>query len=72
MLQVAGVVGRADLLCALLFILSFLMYVKSCAKGMFVSNHFIVHILNIQLSLERFIYMDNTCSNPVNLNDTRC
>ncbi|KAK3095523.1 hypothetical protein FSP39_015624 [Pinctada imbricata] len=31
--SVAGVVGRADLLCALLFVLSFISYVKSCVAG---------------------------------------
>lgn len=30
--SVAGIVGRADLLCALLFILSFLCYVRSCCQ----------------------------------------
>lgn len=30
--SVAGIVGRADLLCALFFILSFLAYVKACLK----------------------------------------
>ena len=32
-LQVAGIVGRADLLCALCFILSFLCYIRSCCQG---------------------------------------
>ncbi|KAK3583356.1 hypothetical protein CHS0354_038972 [Potamilus streckersoni] len=31
--SVAGVVGRADLLCALLFLLSFYLYIKACAKS---------------------------------------
>ena len=34
-LQVSANVGRADLLCALLFLLSFLSYVKGCAAGKF-------------------------------------
>ena len=34
-LQVSGIVGRADLLCAVLFLVSFLLYVKSCAYGMY-------------------------------------
>ena len=33
MLQVAGVVGRADLLCALCFIISFIMYSSAIRKG---------------------------------------
>lgn len=32
--SVSGVVGRADLLCAVLFISSFLLYVKSCASDL--------------------------------------
>ncbi|KAJ8310169.1 hypothetical protein KUTeg_012034 [Tegillarca granosa] len=32
--SVAGIVGRADLLCALLFILSFVTYVKACSKDL--------------------------------------
>ncbi|ESO96053.1 hypothetical protein LOTGIDRAFT_116110 [Lottia gigantea] len=31
--SVAGIVGRADLLCALLFLLSFISYAKSCNNG---------------------------------------
>lgn len=31
--QVAGLVGRADLLCALFFLLSFMAYVKTCTNG---------------------------------------
>ncbi|KAL3846955.1 hypothetical protein ACJMK2_017895 [Sinanodonta woodiana] len=32
--SVAGVVGRADLLCALLFLLSFYLYIKACAVSL--------------------------------------
>lgn len=37
--SVAGVVGRADLLCALLFILSFLCYVRSCCQDTVSRTH---------------------------------
>jgi hypothetical protein len=33
-LQVSGIVGRADLLCAILFISSFLLYIEACATGL--------------------------------------
>lgn len=37
--SVAGIVGRADLLCALLFILSFLCYVRSCCQDTVSCTH---------------------------------
>lgn len=37
--SVAGIVGRADLLCALLFILSFLCYVRSCCQDTVSRTH---------------------------------
>lgn len=41
--SVAGVVGRADLLCALLFILSFLCYVRSCCQDTVSRTHATLH-----------------------------
>lgn len=41
--SVAGIVGRADLLCALLFILSFLCYVRSCCQDTVSRTHATLH-----------------------------
>ena len=53
MFQVSGVVGRADLLCALLFLSSFLLYIKSCAEGELVVVVFVlVKILEVIIWLD--------------------
>lgn len=44
--QVAGIVGRADLLCALFFQLSFLAYCKAFNRGMYLTSSITLYLLH--------------------------